>query len=534
MIRILPRYVLRELLAAFVLSLVLIVSLVIAGLALQLIYRGLDVVLLRQIVPYLVLYALPHALPAALLTAAVMAFGRLSGDNEITAIRSSGVHLHVVVMPALLAGLVATIGAIHLNCNVVPRTYFRIDAIKQSAGRAVATSLLRHRRELIIPPFEIKARAIEGDTFKDVTIIEYDADYVKQIWSGREAVILDNPESSSWVLELRDCDSRELGYRNPTEIRMYSCDKIRFPVGRPGSGQSRPTEHKHMDMRMLLAQRGHCARYMTGPQDLFADPKRVKKATKKEVSQIDVERSAVLAEEHRFAQKGKELAGAIAVADTKIETATVAIARIEQKASAAKASIAKAQRELKPIEGQTSAEAKERRAASNRTIREQQAAIEQWERETAAARQGAAGAAAQIGALKQEAQGIDAERRRLQAQAAALMDKRSLVDHRYNMAVAQLGLRQISAEAHERVAMAFSCLTFMLVGVPLGLIAKRGNILIAFAVSFFVVLLVYYPLVLGGRVLIEDKYWAIPPLIWAPNAVLALLGTVLLWRLFRR
>ena len=143
MIRKLPRYVLVELLSAFVLALVLMLLLVVAGLSVQLVYKGLAVTQLMSLIPYLAVFALPHALPAALLTSAVMSYGRLSADNEITAVRSSGIHLHVVVTPAVFFALVVTVLALHLNCNVLPRAYFNIDQLKLSAGQALAQSLIK-------------------------------------------------------------------------------------------------------------------------------------------------------------------------------------------------------------------------------------------------------------------------------------------------------------------------------------------------------------------------------------------------------
>ena len=533
MIRILPRYVFRELLGAFVLSLVVIVSLVLAGLALQLVYRGLDVVQIRPIIPYLVIFALPHALPAALLTAAVMTFGRLSGDNEITTIRSSGIHLYVVVMPALLAGLVATVLALHLNCNVMPRTYFTIDRLKLAAGRELATQILKSRGKLTVPPYELTAREVQGDTLKDVTIIEYDADYVMQIWWGKEAAVINNPKTNELALELRHCDSIKSGYRDPTEIRTLTFDRICFPLHNSQLGASVPTEYKHMEMRQLLDERIKCSKYLKSPADLFPDPKRAKKQTKKEVSAIDVEKDAIVAEMRRLATAMKDAKGGISAARAKIGEAQLAVTQAEQQIIDVRAAIANARREFRELEKLTGPEAVQRRTAFNKEISKHQATIDKWKSAADDARAGASGATAQIAGLNKRLASLAHRREAVFRQLEAVIERRAEAAYMHKVALAQLGLREIATEAHQRVGMAFSCLTFMLVGVPLGLITKRGNILIGLAVSFFVVLLVYYPLVLGGQVLIADKYWPIPPLIWTPNVVLAVIGIVLLHRLFR-
>ena len=74
------------------------------GFSIQLLHKGLDIPSLTYIIPFLAIYALPHALPSSLLTATVMTYGRLSADNEITAIRSAGIHLHKIITPIVIAG----------------------------------------------------------------------------------------------------------------------------------------------------------------------------------------------------------------------------------------------------------------------------------------------------------------------------------------------------------------------------------------------------------------------------------------------
>ena len=68
-------------------------------------HKGLDVPSLFSVLPYMALYTIPHALPSSLLTATVMSYGRLSADNEITAIKTAGIHLHNLVTPVVVIGV---------------------------------------------------------------------------------------------------------------------------------------------------------------------------------------------------------------------------------------------------------------------------------------------------------------------------------------------------------------------------------------------------------------------------------------------
>jgi lipopolysaccharide export LptBFGC system permease protein LptF len=69
-------------------------------------------------------YATPWALLIACTVAATLTYGRLAADNEIDAIRTSGVHLNTVVMPGVLFALVVTGLSLVIYQEILPRALF--------------------------------------------------------------------------------------------------------------------------------------------------------------------------------------------------------------------------------------------------------------------------------------------------------------------------------------------------------------------------------------------------------------------------
>lgn len=67
--------------------------------------------------------------PMATLLGTIMAFGRLSGDSEVTALRAGGVSVYKLVIPALLLGLIMSGVTIIINELIVPEANYRYDQI---------------------------------------------------------------------------------------------------------------------------------------------------------------------------------------------------------------------------------------------------------------------------------------------------------------------------------------------------------------------------------------------------------------------
>ncbi|MSO22903.1 MAG: LPS export ABC transporter permease LptF [Acidobacteria bacterium] len=116
--KILNRYVFRELLGPFFLGLVVFSFVIIPRL------RVLELLVQKNVAPQEVIlilfYIMPtiftFSLPMASLLAILISFGRLSADNEITAMRSSGVGIRSLVRPVLVFACLTFLAAL-FNAN---------------------------------------------------------------------------------------------------------------------------------------------------------------------------------------------------------------------------------------------------------------------------------------------------------------------------------------------------------------------------------------------------------------------------------
>ena len=84
------------------------------------------------------------AVPMSILVGSLMAFGRLSGDNEIAAMRALGVGFHQLLWPALALAVVVALALVWFNDRVLPD--FRGPARRAWLGRLRAARITPARR----------------------------------------------------------------------------------------------------------------------------------------------------------------------------------------------------------------------------------------------------------------------------------------------------------------------------------------------------------------------------------------------------
>src|SRR3984893_12354793 len=102
----LHRMILWELIKVFVMSLIGITGiLLMAGIVAEASQQGLSPGQILAIIPLLIPSTLPYTIPATTLFATCIVYGRLSADNDILAMRASGINMTVAVWPGLMLGL---------------------------------------------------------------------------------------------------------------------------------------------------------------------------------------------------------------------------------------------------------------------------------------------------------------------------------------------------------------------------------------------------------------------------------------------
>jgi lipopolysaccharide export system permease protein len=179
--RILPRYILREhfgpfLLGLCVLTFVLLMDQVFTLMD-MLIGKGLPLGAVGEVFLLSLPFILAVTTPMAVLVAALMAFGRMAQDNEVTALRSSGLPFHRLLIAPFLASWVVCAFLLFFNNYILPEANHRVRNLLLDI--AIKKPALKLKEGAFITDFEdqgyilfIKKVDIKTSRIFDVTIFD--------------------------------------------------------------------------------------------------------------------------------------------------------------------------------------------------------------------------------------------------------------------------------------------------------------------------------------------------------------------------
>ncbi|MCJ7796302.1 MAG: LptF/LptG family permease, partial [Thermoleophilia bacterium] len=168
-------------------SVVALTAMMFVGMSVSLMRRGISVVQLADIFPYVAALSLPYALPMAFLLASVFVFGRLSGHNEITAMRSGGVNLNHVIFPLLVVGILVSTLTFALNHYLLPWSMTRVTIMRERLITEVVQMVGGTYRQYEVGNYLIHVGDIDNETrqWRNVAVIEFKDEFPVRVLTAR-------------------------------------------------------------------------------------------------------------------------------------------------------------------------------------------------------------------------------------------------------------------------------------------------------------------------------------------------------------
>jgi lipopolysaccharide export system permease protein len=195
MIKIIDRYIFKELIDPFLFgltsfTLILSASMVMFELVRAVVVHGMPLLVAAQIFIFRLPGIMVYIFPMATLLAALLGFSRLSHDSEIIAMKASGISLYRIMIPVMFLGLIISLTTMAFYEIVVPQANM---AAKNLLVTTSVKSPPKLQKNVFVPEFErgklkriFYARELKGDIMNDVIVQEFDNGQLRQIVNAKE------------------------------------------------------------------------------------------------------------------------------------------------------------------------------------------------------------------------------------------------------------------------------------------------------------------------------------------------------------
>ena len=175
--------------------------------------RGVPVLIVAQLFALSLGYIVALSMPCAVLVAVLMTFGRLSQDNEITALRASGVHLGSILIGPLVAATMLAFGLTLFNNYVLPESNHGFANLLIDIHRMRPTVKLQEGVFVTdLPGYNLLVKSVNGRTneLRGVTIYQLNPGAPPTTIMAKRGFLSYTPDGRTAVLELTDGEIHEV------------------------------------------------------------------------------------------------------------------------------------------------------------------------------------------------------------------------------------------------------------------------------------------------------------------------------------
>lgn len=185
--------------------------------------KGVSIGQVSKVFLYFLPYVLIFTIPISVLAAVLLGFGRLSGDNELTAIRSSGISLNRVIFPVIVCGILISLANVPLNDRILPESEFAARKLLQKIGMKNPSALIEPG--IFIKGFQdyvVFVHNKKGEILEDVRIYQPREGQATRTIVARTGRIIPLPGEKGVRLELFNGMADEISPESPDEFYKIS------------------------------------------------------------------------------------------------------------------------------------------------------------------------------------------------------------------------------------------------------------------------------------------------------------------------
>jgi LPS export ABC transporter permease LptF/LPS export ABC transporter permease LptG len=240
-LRILDRYVLKEMLGPFFVGLVVYSFLFLINLLFQLATMIIQQGLSATVTGVIFLLSLPnllsYTLPVATLVGTIIGYSRLSADSEIIALRAAGIPGRWFVVPPLLFGAAVTAVLLVFNLWLIPACRYSADRLQSEAAQAVNVVRLLKPGVFFdkIPGVLLYAERADAETarYEKVLIVQHPAPSQDSLTLAEWGKVVRSPDGGFLQFLLGDGETLQFDRKAPGRVLSSTFKEQAFTIEKP-------------------------------------------------------------------------------------------------------------------------------------------------------------------------------------------------------------------------------------------------------------------------------------------------------------
>ncbi|HEV8537583.1 MAG TPA: LptF/LptG family permease [Bacteroidota bacterium] len=211
----------------------------------QLIGKGLGVWVIVELIALSLAWMVVLAAPMSVLVATLMAFGRLSAQHEITAMKASGISLYRMLGLVVLCAGILTYGLIQFNNKVLPEANHRFKTLMIDIRRTKPTLTIEQGVfSQDLQGYSILARKTYqySNDLEGVTIYDYTDPAENVVVTAERGRVTFTPDYRKLIMDLQNGEIHQLGTADLQAYRRMRFAKHRIVMNAEGFEFERSSE----------------------------------------------------------------------------------------------------------------------------------------------------------------------------------------------------------------------------------------------------------------------------------------------------
>ncbi|MBL7996470.1 LptF/LptG family permease [bacterium] len=497
---ILARYIIREHIGPFFFALSLIMTMLVLNFVLQamkyIIGKGISIPVIFEFIAYNLAGIIVLVVPMSILVATIMAFGRLSSDNEITAMKAGGINFYKLIIPVVILSGIITYGLFVFNDEILPVANHHARVLKKNIQTKRPTMTIEpgvyldgvENFTMIVENKDELGSSIYGITIFDKT----QRDAARTITAEKGQIEIEE-ENEDMIITLENGEIHDMNPRKPDNYQRISFTKYRVTVKVENLTLKKSDESFHNEREKNISQLMEDVQRYKNERDKHLD--KVVKAVEKDpevIAQLD--------------EKGKHYFHRFFLDYSFLDDINAVFTSLN----------------LAEDTTENKFQTRFRDSAHTRVLTLVKHLSDSIRKPSVVLKRdmGFEDSIRRIGA------GIQLPDTAATKAAFTVQQVASALNSTNNY---QRLMDQLMVEVNKKYSIPVACIVFVMLGAPLGVMARKGNLGIAGGISLFFFIAYYFCLILGEN--FADRQLLNPFVaMWFMNILLGSVGVILIYQ----